>query len=287
MNYAVNSGKGLENIKAWLFDMDGTLYLGNDRLPGALELIDYLHETGRKVFYITNNSSKIVSEYVKKLASMGISATEDEFFTSAQAIVYMLNKEKPGARLFIMGTPPFERFMESEGFTQVREYYNDERRPDYCVLSFDQTLTYDKLRIFCDYITDGVTYVATHPDMVCPAEGNRTIPDIGAFMLAIEGSTGKRPSLVAGKPNPTMINIVAERLGLPTSDLVVVGDRLHTDILSGVNAKASTICVLSGETTPEILEKSPTKPQYVFDSVKEIWEYLKEKDGKKVSDKPV
>ncbi len=278
MNYKLNYGKGLEDVEAFLFDMDGTLYLGMDRLEGTLELLGLLREKGKHVIYITNNSSKNVSEYVAKLAKLGIPSVPEDFFTSAQAIVYLLKKQSPGAKIYVVGTPGIEKYIEENGFTLVKEYTTDpEKMPDYALLTFDITLTYEKIRTFTDYVKDGVTYIATHPDMVCPAEGGRSIPDIGSFMLMIEGATGKKPSLIAGKPNPTMINVCAERLGLPVEKVAVVGDRLNTDIMSGINAGAKSVCVLSGETTPELLKTSDTRPDYVFDSVLEIYEYLKDK----------
>ena len=150
-----------------------------------------------------------------------------------------------------------------------------EERPDTVILAFDTTLTYEKLRIACDYITDGVRYVATHPDMVCPAANGRSIPDAGSFMLLIEGATGKRPELIAGKPDPCMINMICELTNCPKEQAAVVGDRLNTDIMSGINAGINTVCVLTGETTVELLESSPIKPDYVLDSIKVLEEMIK------------
>lgn len=278
MKYKLNYGEGLEDTEAFLFDMDGTLYLGMDRLDGTLQLLDLLKKKGKHVIYITNNSSKNVSEYVNKLAKLEIEAKPEDFFTSANAIVYILQKEHPGAKIYVVGTPGIEKYIEESGFELVREYTTDPaKKPDYALLTYDTTLTYNKIRVFADYVKDGVTYIATHPDMVCPAEGGKSVPDIGSFMLMIEGATGKTPSLVAGKPNPTMINVCAERLGIPVSKIAVVGDRLNTDVMSGINAGAKAVCVLTGETSPELLETSDTHPDYVFRSVLEIYEYLKEK----------
>lgn len=277
MKYKINYGEGLENIEAFFFDMDGTLYLGMDRLEGTLELLDLLKKSGKKIQYITNNSSKNRTEYVAKMTKLGIPACKADFFSSSNALVYLLKKEHPGAKIYAVATPGIEKYIESEGFTLVREYTTDpEKVPDFALLTYDTTLTYDKIRIFCDYVKDGVTYIATHPDMVCPAEGGKSMPDIGSFMLMIEGATGKRPSLIAGKPNPTMVEVCAEKLGLPVEKVCVVGDRLNTDVMSGVNAGAKTICVLTGETDLELLETSDTHPDYVFDSVKEVYEYLRD-----------
>lgn len=272
----INDAAGLSGIDCFLFDMDGTLYLGNDVLPGARELIELLHAQNRKVVYITNNSSRSDADYVRKLNNMGIRSTLDEFFSSADAIAYWLSENHPGARLNVLGTDSFKGFLAERGFRIVDEYTADPaEKPDFAVLGFDTSMTYDKLRIFCDYVTDGVRYIATHPDMVCPAEHHRSIPDAGSFMLLIEGATGRRPELISGKPSPAMINIITKKLGVSKSRTAVVGDRLNTDIMSGINAGTKTVCVLSGETDLALLRSSEVAPDYIFDSVLEIYENLK------------
>ena len=272
----INDAAGLSGIECFLFDMDGTLYLGSDILPGALDLIDLLHSRGKKVVYITNNSSRSDADYVKKLNDMGIKSSVDEFFSSADAIAHRLSEMMPGARLYVLGTDSLKDFLAECGFRIVEGYTQDPAEiPDFAVLGFDTSLTYEKLRIFCDYLTDGVRYIATHPDMVCPAEGHRSVPDAGSFMLLIEGATGRRPELIAGKPGPAMINIITEKLGVEKSRTAVVGDRLNTDIMSGINAGTKTVCVLSGETDLAMLRRSDVTPDYVFDSVLEIYESLR------------
>ena len=266
----------LKNVQCFLLDMDGTIYLDNDVIDGTLDFLATLKKQRKRAFYITNNSSRTAVEYVEKLAKMNIEASVDDFFTSADALVYFLEKNKVGKKAFILGTPAYEKFMESKGYTIVREYTDvPEERPDTVILAFDTTLTYEKLRIACDYITDGVRYVATHPDMVCPAANGRSIPDAGSFMLLIEGATGKRPELIAGKPDPCMINMICELTNCPKEQAAVVGDRLNTDIMSGINAGINTVCVLTGETTVELLESSPIKPDYVLDSIKVLAEMIK------------
>ena len=159
----------------------------------------------------------------------------------------------------------------------IDDYYEEpEKRPDYVVLGFDMTLTYEKLRIACDYLTDGVAYWATHPDMVCPMRPGHSVPDAGAMMLLIEGATGRRPDFVAGKPNPCMIQMVMDKYGLLPCEVAVVGDRLNTDILSAINAGVISVCVLTGETTLADIDAAPAKrkPDYVFDSIKDIYEIL-------------
>lgn len=269
--------KALKNVKYFLLDMDGTIYLDTTLFDGTLDFLDVLKKQGKRAIYITNNSSKDTVEYVKKLHRIGIEATHDDFCTSAQALVYNLNKAKPGARIYLLGTPPLADYLRRSGFELIDDYYEEpEKRPDYVVLGFDMTLTYEKLRIACDYLTDGVAYWATHPDMVCPMRPGHSVPDAGAMMLLIEGATGRRPDFVAGKPNPCMIQMVIDKYGLLPCEVAVVGDRLNTDILSAINAGVISVCVLTGETTLADIDAAPAKrkPDYVFDSIKDIYEIL-------------
>lgn len=269
--------KKLCNIKYFLLDMDGTIYLDNTLFPGTLDFLDTLKAQGKRAIYITNNSSKSVSAYVDKLAAIGIAAKAEDFFTSSQALVYMLNKTAPGCKIFLLGTPSLEEYMEQSGFTLVKEYTEDPiKRPDFVVLAFDTTLTYQKLTDGCHYISDGVTYWATHPDAVCPYKKDFSLPDAGAFIECIKVVTGgKIPSFIAGKPKPHMIEMFINSQGCSPEEVAVVGDRLHTDIMSAINAGVTSICVLSGETTKEMLEKSPVKPDYILDSIKDLYEIIR------------
>lgn len=268
----------LSKINCFLLDMDGTIYLGNDVIDGCYEFLDIVKKQNKKAMYITNNSSKATSQYVEKLRMLGIHSEEEDFFTSVNALVFNLNKRKPNARLFVLGTPVFEEFLIQAGFEIVREYYKEEeKKPDFVILAFDMTLTYEKLRIACDYITDGIEYWATHPDMVCPVNGGRVIPDAGSFIECIFGTTGKRPSFIAGKPNPCIINVIMEKYGYKAEEIAVIGDRLHTDIMCAVNAGAKSICVLTGESTIEDIRNLPyeKKPTFVFNSIKDVFLALK------------
>ncbi len=276
MNNLNTSKIDLRDIECFLLDMDGTIYHDCEIIDGTLDFLAELKKQNKRAFYITNNSSKTATEYVNKLSKMNIPASESDFFTSADALVNFLEKKNTSKKAFILGTPAYERYMEKKGYTLVREYTTDpDKRPDFVILAFDTGLTYEKLRIACDYITDGVCYVATHPDMVCPVSGGRTIPDAGSFMLLIEGATGKRPELIAGKPDPCMINTICELTGIPKEKVAVVGDRLYTDIMSGINAGVTTVCVLTGEATEEDIKSFSKTPDYVLGSIKDIFELIK------------
>lgn len=269
----------INRIKCFLLDMDGTIYLGDNVIEGTYDFLDILKRQNKRAMYITNNSSRATSQYVEKLAGLGITAEEDDFFTSVNALIYNLNMKHPKAKLFVLGTPVFEQYLEESGFEIIRDYYEEvEKRPDFVVLAFDMTLTYDKLKIACDYIADGIEYWATHPDMVCPVKGGRVIPDAGSFIECIHGVTGKRPSFIAGKPNPCIIQVIMQKYGYKTDEVAVIGDRLHTDIMSAVNAGVLSICVLSGEATLEDIEreKDENKPCFVFNSIKDVYKILKD-----------
>ncbi len=266
----------LRKIKYYLLDMDGTIYLDTTLIPGTLDFLSTLKKQGKRAIYITNNSSKSVTAYVDKLNSLGISSEKEDFFTSAQALVYMLNKTNPGCKIFLLGTPSLEEYLEESGFTLVKEYTKEpDHRPDFVVLAFDTTLTYQKLSDACHYICDGVTYWATHPDNVCPYKPDFSLPDAGSFIECINIATGKKPEFIAGKPNPYMINMFIESQGCLPSEVAVVGDRLNTDIMSAINAGVTSICVLSGETTKEMLNNSEVRPDFVLDSIKNLYDIIK------------
>ena len=268
----------LKQVKYFLLDMDGTIYLDTTLFDGTLDFLETLKVQGKNAVYITNNSSKNTQAYVEKLGKLGIQAAEEDFCTSVNATIFHLNKVKPGARLVVLGTPALITAFRAAGFEIVTEYTEDpDQRPDFAILGFDTTLEYGRLCVFCDYLADGVTYWATHPDMVCPMKEGRSIPDAGSFMLMIEGATGRKPSFIAGKPNPSMIDMVIEKMGLDHSEVAVMGDRLHTDIMSAKNAGVYSICVLSGEATLEDIAALPEseKPDYVFDSIKDIYELIR------------
>lgn len=254
--------KLLQQTKCFLLDMDGTFYLGNQLLPGALEFIELLNQRGIDFLFLTNNSSRTRREYADKIRRMGLQITEDKIFTSGEATAWFLKKKKPGAALYVVGTPALQDEFIEHGF-QLSDH-----KPDFAVLGFDTTLTYEKIWKLCDLVTAGVPYIATHPDINCPTETG-FMPDIGAMMAMIAASTGKQPDLIIGKPNPPIIQAITTRLNLPVESLCMIGDRLYTDIALGQTG-LTTILVLSGETQPKDLDGSPFKPDYVMRDLAEL-----------------
>ena len=261
----------LRSKKLYLFDMDGTLYLGNRLYDFTPELLDTLKHTGRKYLFMTNNSSKSAEDYVKKLRKLGIEATREDFMTSSQATAYYLHKHHEGQRLYVCGTESLKEELRMEGFTVTAKI--DE--VDCIVMGFDTELTFQKLHdvSYMLLTRPELPYIATNPDYVCPTEFG-SVPDCGSVCDMIYNATKKRP-IVIGKPSPLMPELAMEKLGIGKEETCVVGDRIYTDVKSGLNAGITGILVLSGETTKEILAESPDKPHLVLEDASEILSALK------------
>ena len=264
----------LKQKKCFLLDMDGTIYLGNNLIDGADRFLEILKEKGKKYIFLTNNSSKNKEEYVKKLSGMGIDAHLEDIFTSGEAAVIYLNKIKKNAKIFLMGTKALEDEFIKAGFVLTKERGE---KIDFVVLGFDTTLTYEKLWIACEYLAGGVPYIATHPDFNCPLADGKFMPDAGAMMAFLKASTEREP-LVIGKPNRYIIDAVLEKYSLKKEDIVMVGDRLYTDIRTGIDNGLTSVLVMSGETNKKMLENTEFIPDYIFDSVKNIGEIISEND---------
>ena len=256
----------LRKIKLFLFDMDGTLYLGNRLFDFTLELLDAIRATGRRYLFMTNNSSKSVEDYIKKLEKLGISAEREDFITSSQATAYYLKQNFPNHRLYVCGTQSLKKELMMEGF-EVTENLKD---VDCIVMGFDTELTFQKLEDVSRLLLtrENLPYIATNPDYVCPTEFG-SVPDCGSVCDMIYNATGKRP-VVIGKPSPLMPQLAMAQYGFSKEETAVVGDRIYTDIKSGLNAGITGILVMSGETTEEILSRSAEKPHLVLQDASAI-----------------
>ncbi len=260
----------IKKIDLFLFDMDGTLYLGDRLYDFTLELLNTIKKQGRRYMFMTNNSSKSVSDYIKKLDRLGIVATEDEFITSSQAMSYYLKNTYPNSRLYVCGTQSFKDELSYEGFAVTA----DAPTADVIVMGNDQELTFKKLEDVCrELLTREVPYVATNLDYVCPTEFG-SVPDCGSICDMIYNCTKKRPFLV-GKPESLMPKLAMERTNTPKEHTAVIGDRIYTDVKCGLNAGVLSILVMSGETDEQILQESQDKPDIVFKDCSEITEALK------------
>ncbi|MBR6346207.1 MAG: HAD-IIA family hydrolase [Bacteroidales bacterium] len=262
------SADRLKKIRHMALDMDGTLYLGGRLFPWTQDFLKTLREKGIGYTFLTNNPTRSVADYLAKLAGMGIEASEENMLTTSLAAIDWLKENLPGARrLFMLGTPSMVSQFEKAGYEPCADDPAD--RPDALVVSFDMTLTYPRLCRAAWWASQGVPYIATNPDRVCPTELETVLVDCGSIQKCIEEATGRRPDIVLGKPDPTMLQDIMLKHGLSPDEVAMVGDRVYTDIAMARNAGAAGILVLSGETTPEILENVPESqsPDFVFDNV--------------------
>lgn len=247
--------------------MDGTFYLGSHLLPGAFGFIEYLKQKEINYLFLTNNSSRSAKEYATKIKKLGVDVDQDRIFTSGQAAALFLENKKPGRRIYLVGTKELAYDFEMRGFELV------ENEPDFAILGFDTSLTYEKLRKICDFIRHGITYIATHPDINCPTD-NGFIPDIGATIAFIEASTGKKPDIIIGKPHRPIVDIIVSKYGVPSSEIAIVGDRIYTDMALGAFG-ITTILVLSGETKLKNLHSSEFQPDFIMKDLSELTDILK------------
>jgi len=244
-----------------LLDLDGTIYLGDRIIPGALEFLRYLQDREIQYRFFTNNSSRSSHEYLAKLTGMGLPVDSEQILTSGQAAVRYLRRIGGSPTVYLVGTPSLH-----DEFRQESIAISDSN-PDYVVLAFDTTLTYEKLVLACRFIEKGVPYIATHPDRVCPAEDGN-LPDCGALTALIETATGVKPEAVTGKPDPIMVELALEGFSGEKDEVALVGDRLYTDIQMAANAGIHSILVLTGETQPA--DTYSPAPDWVAPSVREI-----------------
>lgn len=263
----------IRRMELYLFDMDGTLYLGDRLYPFAVELLKTIREMGGQYLFMTNNSSRSVEDYVKKLSRLGIESTREEFITSSQATAYYLHKHYEGKSLYVCGTESLKAELRREDFTVT----DDVNETGVVVMGFDTELTFQKLRDVSWLLAarPGIPYIATNPDLVCPTEFG-SVPDCGSVCIMIRNATGREPVII-GKPSPLMPRLALKKLGVARENTCVVGDRIYTDVRSGLNAGIAGILVMSGETTPEILAASPDKPDLVLRDAGEILEILRER----------
>lgn len=257
----------LKEIKCFALDMDGTVYLGEQWIDGALEFLHRIEETGRNYVFVTNNSSKSAAVYVDKLHRMGLDVSEEKIVTSGQATIHYLQNNFPGAKVFLLGNPLLQ-----EEFLDAGILLEDEH-PDVVVTAFDTSLDYKKMCKVCDHVRAGLPYLATHPDYNCPTETG-FIPDAGAIHAFIHASAFRYPDRIIGKPNGDIIEYLSVRMDAERRQTAMVGDRLYTDIAAGRNNGLTSILVLSGEAAMEDVCHSDVIPHLIFSSVKEIAQIL-------------
>lgn len=261
----------IRNTRLFLFDMDGTLYLENELYDFTKELLRVIRATGRRYLFVTNNSSKSVRDYIVKLERLDIKADYDDFLTSSQAVAFYLKQHHADARLYVCGTVSLKEELQREGFAVTE----DIEQTDCIVMGNDTELTFQKLYDISKLLLTrpDIPYIATNLDYVCPTSFG-SVPDCGSVCDMLYNVSKRRP-LSVGKPSPLMPQLAMERTGTDAAHTAMIGDRIYTDVKSGLNAGVLAILVMSGETTKEILDASADRPDLVLESAAEILSALK------------
>jgi NagD protein len=249
----------------YIFDLDGTIYLGDTLLPGAAATISRLRAEGRRVVFLSNNPTHTVAQYAGRLTRLGLSTEPEDVINSSQVLVDWLSAEAPGCRVFVVGEQPLIDELRAAGFRIAR----DADAIDFVVASFDRTFAYEKLQIAFDAIRAGARFIATNSDRYCPVPGGGE-PDAAAMIAAISACTGVEVEVVVGKPSPIMARAVAQRINIPLDRCIMVGDRLETDIAMGKAAGMATALALTGATTRAMLAGSPIAPEYVLERLDQL-----------------
>lgn len=262
-------------IKHVALDMDGTIYMGSTLFDFTIPFLNTLTANGIGYSFLTNNPTKSQEDYLKKLEKLGIHATKDEMYTTAIATIDYIKVHFPNARrLFILGTPSMIAEFERAGFVSVAD--DPAERPDVLVVAFDMTLQYSRLCRAAWWAKQGVPYIATNPDKVCPTDQEVVLVDCGSICRCIEYATDRKPDIVIGKPNPDMLDGIKNRYGLDASEIAMCGDRIYTDVAMAHNAGALGVLVLSGETTLETALSSDPQPDITALNIAEFAELLLE-----------
>ena len=267
MNFTNPDTAPLFDKQLYIFDMDGTIYLGSKIFPFAIKFINNLRAAGKKILFFTNNASHTTDFYVEKLTRLGFSPTREEIMTSGDVTIEFLKRHRQGKSVYLVGTDELVENFRENGITILS---GKEESADIVVTSFDTTLTYEKLDNACRFVRNGAEYLSTHPDFNCPTESG-FIPDSGAIAAFVTASTGKAPTYF-GKPHKETIEMICEATGFACGEMCIFGDRLYTDIAVGKRHGVTAILVLSGETTKEDVDAAADvdKPDYVFDSLDNV-----------------
>ncbi len=249
----------------YIFDLDGTTFLGDALLPTVAETIATLRQAGRRVVFLSNNPTHTRDDYAAKLDRLGLKVAASEIIHSSLVMVNFLRRRMPGARLFVVGEDPLKAELHDAGF----ELTEEPGRIEAVIASFDRTFTYHKLQVAFDAIRAGARFFATNADRFCPVPGGGQ-PDAAAMIAAIEACTGKQVEAVVGKPSVYTIEAILDLLNLPVERCIITGDRLETDVAMGLNAGMDAALVLTGATPAAALATSPIRPTYVLERLADL-----------------
>ena len=261
-NLSAEQRERLRRVRHLALDMDGTIYMENNIFPFTIPTLDALKAAGVGHSFLTNNPTKSVGDYVAKLKRMGIDCAWEDMYPIA-TIDYIKKTYPEVKRLFMLGTPSMREQFVQAGFVSCEDDPAD--RPDMLVVAFDTTLVYSRLCRAAWWAKQGIPYIATNPDWVCPTDAETVLVDCGSLQKCIEAATGRKPDKVMGKPDPTMLDGIRDRHGLKPEEIAMVGDRIYTDIEMGRRAGAVSVLVLSGETTLETALEAGTADFIVRD----------------------
>ena len=248
--------------KCFICDMDGVIYHGNRIIPHVKEFVEWLEANGKNYLFLTNSSERSPRELAQKLGRMGLHVGEEHYYTSALATASFLKSQCPGGSVYVIGEPGLSYALYEAGFSM------NDINPDYVVFGETRSLNYEKIEKAVKLVQGGAKLIGTNSDLTAPAE-NGIIPACRALISPIEMTTGKRAYFV-GKPNPLMMRHALKRLGCHRIEAVIIGDRMDTDIIAGIESELDTVLVLSGVTSKEDINKFPYRPKYVMSDVGEI-----------------
>jgi len=259
----MNEGiKALQEKKAFICDMDGVIYHGNRIIPHVTEFVEWLLKNDKKFLFLTNSPERSPKELSMKLSRMGLSIDEDHFYTSALATASFLQCQCPGGSVYVIGEPGLTYALYEAGFSM------NDVNPDYVVFGETRSLNYEKIEKAVKLVQNGAKLIGTNSDLTAPAE-NGIIPACRALISPIEMTTGKSAYYI-GKPNPLMMRHALKKLGCHRVEAAIIGDRMDTDIVAGIESELDTVLVLSGVSTMENIERFPYRPKYILRDVGEI-----------------
>ena len=248
--------------KGFICDMDGVIYHGNQLLPGVREFIDWLHKNNKRFLFLTNSSERSPRELQQKLKRLGLDVAEEHFYTSALATAMFLDSQRPGCSAYVIGEPGLINALYNVGITM------NEVNPDYVVLGETHSYAYEKIERAIQLVLGGARLIGTNPDLTGPIEGG-IAPATRALISPIELATG-RTAYFVGKPNPLMMRHALKILGTSRENTAIIGDRMDTDIIAGIESEIETVLVLSGVTAKESVDLYPYRPHYILSGVGDL-----------------
>lgn len=261
-----NKKELLREVNLFVLDMDGTVYLGNRLIKGSDIFIQKIKDRDRDLIFFTNNASKTAKFYLEKLKQLGIYVDLKDIVTSGDVTIEYLKQYYPNKRVYLNGTPLLKKSFSENGICLVEE------DPDIVIQSFDTTMTYEKIRKITNFVREGVPFISTHCDINCPTEDGY-IPDSGAICSMITASTGVKPRYL-GKPMKETVEMILQITNHHIDEIAFVGDRIYTDVATGVNNGAKGFLVLTGESDEQTVQTSKIQPTGIFKSLLEMSKYI-------------